>query len=205
MATVPQRTANELKAAIDTMFRIRAVESPPDEQGARTIWHRGAKGADLVTTVDKDGKVARQELYLFEHYFLFDRQGGLRTGVNLEKVGSSAARASGDIAFDQDAQLGKKRLEDAAQALSPYSGADKLIGHAKRVFTSAATGGSYSSDEPMTRNQDALKLEDLKAASQELQRRELDARLSQQRRNLLLAIGAVLLAAGSVLTYLLLK
>src|SRR2546423_365173 len=117
------------------MFRIRAVESPPDEHGARTIWHRGAKGADLVTSVDSDGRVARQELYLFEDYFLFDRGSGLRTGVNLDKVGSPSARANGDIAFDQDAVLRMKRLEHAAQALAVYDGQDKLIGHAKQILT----------------------------------------------------------------------
>ncbi len=205
VATVLQRTPAELKAAIETMFRIRAVESPPDEQGARTIWHRGAKGADLITYVDRDGKVTRQELFLFEDYFLFDRQAGLRTGVNLDKVGSAGARASGDIAFDQDAQLRMKRLEHAAQALAGYQGADKLIGHAKQVVTMAAQGASYDTDEPMTRTSDKVKLDDLRAASQELNRRELDARLSLQRRNLFLIGGAVLLVVGTVITWLALR
>lgn len=205
VATVLQRTPNELKSAIETMFRIRAVESPPDEQGARTIWHRGAKGADLITYVDKDGRVTRQELFLFEDYFLFDRQAGLRTGVALDKVGSAGARASGDIAFDQDAQLRMKRLENAAKALAVYAGADKLIGHAKQVLAAAATGASYDTDEPMTRTSDTVKLDDLRAASQELQRRELDARLSLQRRNLFIMIGGLLLVAGTVLAFLALR
>jgi hypothetical protein len=138
VATVLQRTQAELKSALDTLFRIRAVESPPDEQGARTVWHRGAKGADLITSVDADGRVSRQELFLFEDYILFERALGLRTGVALDKVGAAGTRASGDIAFDQDAVLRKKRLEQAARALAPYAGADALIVHVRRVVTAAA-------------------------------------------------------------------
>lgn len=202
MGTVLQRTPSELKSAIDTMFRIRAVESPPDDQGSRTIWHRGARGADLVTYVDSDGKVTRQELFLFEDYFLFDRTAGLRTGVALDKVGSAGARASGDIAFDQDAVLRIKRLEHAAQALAPYAGSDKLIGHAKQVITLASQGRTFDSDETVTRAADKVRLDDVRAASQELQRREVEARLSRQKRNLYLFVGGVLVAAGTVAIWL---
>lgn len=202
MATVLQRTEGELKAAIDTMFRIRAVESPPDEQGARTIWHRGAKGADLITYVDSEGKVSRQELFLFEDYFLWDRTNGLRTGVSLEKVGSAGARASGDIAFDQDAVLRMKRLEHAARALASYTGSDKLIVHAKQAITQAANGKSYEADEQVTRSTEAVRLEDLQAASQELQQRELAARLSRRKRNLFVFMGVAMLAAAAIVWWL---
>jgi hypothetical protein len=202
VGTVLQRTPNELKSAIETMFRIRAVESPPDEQGARTIWHRGAKGADLVTYIDSAGKVARQELFLFEDYFLFDRASGLRTGVALDKVGSAAQRASGDIAFDQDAVLRSKRLEHAAAALALYTGTDKLISHVKTVVTLASEGKTVDVDAEVTRAAGAVKLDDLKAASQELQRRELEARLAAQKRNLVLFIGGVLIAAATIAIWL---
>jgi hypothetical protein len=202
VATVLQRTPAELKSAIDTMFRIRAVESPPDEQGSRTIWHRGAKGADLITYVDTDGRVTRQELFLFEDYFLFERSVGLRTGVALDKIGSAGARASGDIAFDQDAVLRKKRLDHAALALSVYAGSDRLIGHARQVVSAAAAGKPFDSDEPLTRGAEKVRLDDVRAASQELQRRELDARLAMGKRNVFLLIGGVLLAAAAVAIWL---
>jgi hypothetical protein len=205
VATVLQRTPAELKAAIETMFRIRAVESPPDEHGARTIWHRGAKGADLVTYVDSEGRVSRQELFLFEHYFLFDRGNGLRTGVALDKVGSGASRANGDIAFDQDAVLRMKRLAHAAQALGVYDGQDKLIGHAQQILTLAAQGKPYEADDQVTRAASNVRLDDLKAASQELERREVEKRLADQRRNLVLFIAAVVLAAITVAMWLALK
>jgi hypothetical protein len=205
VATVLQRTAGELKSAIETMFRIRAVESPPDEQGARTIWHRGAKGADLVTYVDNDGRVSRQELFLFEDYFLFDRGTGLRTGVALDKVGSAGARASGDIAFDQDAVLRMKRLERAAHALAPYDGQDKLIGHAKQILMLAAQGKPYEVDDQVTRGASTVRLDDIRAASQELERREVEKRIADQRRNLVLFIAAALIAALTVALWLALK
>lgn len=202
MATALQRTPAELKSAIETMFRIRAVESPPDEQGSRTIWHRGAKGADLITTVDAEGRVARQELFLFEDYFLFERSTGLKTGVALDLLGTSGAHANGDIAFDQDAQLRRTRLEHAAHALAPYDGQDKLIGHVRHVVTRAAEGKGVELGDPVTRGAEAVRLDDLKAASQELERRELEKRLAAQRRNLALFIGAVLLAAATVALWL---
>ncbi len=199
VTTVLQRTPAELKAAIDTLFRVRAVESPPDDHGARTIWHRGAKGADLITYVASDGTVTRQELFLFEDYYLWDRAGGLKTGVSIEKAGSAGARASGDIAFDHDAVLRGRRLEHAAEALQPYTGTDKLIAHARKAVTVAAKGGSFDGDEIVTRSAGAVRLSDLKEASQELQKRELDARLANQRRNLWLLVGAAVIL-GAVVT-----
>ena len=73
------RTEADLRSAIETMFRVRAVESPPDEQGARTIWHRGRKGADLLTWVDAFGRVTRQELYLFDDCLVWEKTSGVRT------------------------------------------------------------------------------------------------------------------------------
>ncbi len=205
MGPVLQRTPGELKTAIDTMFRIRAVESPPDEQGARTIWHRGAKGADLITWVDQEGKVTRQELFLFEDYFLFDRAAGLKTGVSLDKVGSTASRGSGDIAFDQDAVLRRKRLEHAAQALAGYDGADKLIAHVKQVVALAAQGKAVDVEETVTRSASKVRLDDVVAASQELQQRELAARLVMRKRNIFLVLGAAILSAGTIAIWMALK
>ncbi|MBK7863438.1 MAG: hypothetical protein IPJ65_33520 [Archangiaceae bacterium] len=198
MATGLQRTTTELKAAMETMYRVRAVESPPDEQGARIIWHRGARGADLVSTVGADGKVTRQELFLFEDYFLYERAAGLRTGVALDKVGAAGARASGDIAFDQDAVLKRKRIEQAARALAGYQGPDALIGHARQVMAAAAQGKPLGGDAAAARAGAGVKLGEVLAASQELQRRELEARLALRKRNVLLVVGALLLAAGTL-------
>jgi hypothetical protein len=59
------RSREQLQSAVDAMFRMRAVESPPDAAGQRRIWHRGA-GAELLTEVDGRWQVLRQELTVFE-------------------------------------------------------------------------------------------------------------------------------------------
>lgn len=125
------RTEAELQSAIETMFRVRAVESPPDEQGARTIWHRGHKGADLVTWVDAFGRVTRQELYLFDDILVWEKASGVRTGESQEREGSRLTPSPGTISFDSDTNDG--RMVRARKALGMYSGGDKFIIHARQL------------------------------------------------------------------------
>ena len=138
------RTEAELQSAIETMFRVRAVESPPDESGARTIWHRGSKGADLVTWVDAFGRVTRQELYLFEDCLIWEKATGVRTGASDAREGSKANPAPDAIAFDTQAD--DDRLVRARRALDPYTGGDKFIIHARMLV-----GGATDFDDPVTR------------------------------------------------------
>ncbi len=138
------RTEAELQSAIETMFRVRAVESPPDEQGARTIWHRGSKGADLVTWVDAFGHFTRQELYLFEDCLIWEKATGVRTGASEPMPGSKLNPAPDSIAFDSAADDG--RLVRARKALDPYSGMDKFIIHARMLV-----GGATDFDTEVTR------------------------------------------------------
>lgn len=125
------RTEAELQTAIETMFRVRAVESPPDEQGARTIWHRGHKGADLVTWVDAFGRVTRQELYLFDDCLIWEKTAGVRTGAAPVRENHPLEPSEESIAFDPATNDG--RIVRARRALGPYSGADKFILHAREL------------------------------------------------------------------------
>ena len=145
------RTEAELKSAIETMFRVRAVESPPDEQGARTIWHRGSKGADLVTWVDAFGRVTRQELYLFDDCLVWEKTSGVRTGASEAHEGSKLGPSPDSIAFDPGAD--DSRLGRARQALRFYSGFDKFILHAQQLV---GGGGGPEVDEPVTRPHQSL-------------------------------------------------
>lgn len=151
------RTEAELQTAIETMFRVRAVESPPDDQGARTIWHRGHKGADLVTWVDAFGRVTRQELYLFDDCLVWEKTSGVRTGESQEREGSKLSPSPGTIAFDSDADDG--RIFRARQALGPYSGLDKFILHARQLVA-----GEEVIDDAITRSRLTLREEELEAA-----------------------------------------
>jgi len=108
------RTPQELRQAVDSMFRIRAVESPPDASGSRRIWHRGTGGAELFTVVDAQGLVLRQELTLFEELVRWDREHGF------QRSEAQPVRAEGV------ASLGR-----AAGALESYGGADRFLRHLK--------------------------------------------------------------------------
>jgi hypothetical protein len=95
-----------------------------------------------------------------------------------------------------------KRLEHGSKALAQYGGDDKFISHVRIAISSAARGDPYEFDEQVTRSAPAVRLDDVKEASQELQRREIEARLRRQRRNLWLFVGAVFIAAGVVALWL---
>ncbi|MFT3836118.1 MAG: hypothetical protein QM723_03860 [Myxococcaceae bacterium] len=128
----------ELSQAVTSMFRVRAVESPPDPNGERTIWHRGAKGADLVTWIDTLGKVTRQELYLFEDCLVWEKGVGLRTGAQQEPLGTKPAPEPIAIAFDPEHD--KARLKRARSGLNTYAGDDKCIVHARQLVNQATRG-----------------------------------------------------------------
>ncbi|MBS1152134.1 MAG: hypothetical protein H6Q89_3832 [Myxococcaceae bacterium] len=183
------RTEAELQSAIETMFRVRAVESPPDEQGARTIWHRGHKGADLVTWVDAFGRVTRQELYLFDDCLVWEKASGVRTGQSEDREGSRLTPAPGMIAFDSDND--DERIVRARKALGPYGGADKFILHARGLV-----GGLPPGDDEVTRGADAVNLAERVALRQESERRA--AALAKARRLRLIAVtaGCALIGLG---------
>ena len=89
-----QRTPDELRTAIASMFRIRAVESPANDKGIRTVWHRGTKDAELVSELDLDGHVARHEFTLFGDVVIWERGRGLSTGVATFSASSRERRPS---------------------------------------------------------------------------------------------------------------
>ncbi len=136
--TMPAPTDTELSHAVQTMFRVRAVESPPDETGTRTIWHRGAKGADLVTWVDTIGKVTRQELYLFNDCFVWEKEPGLKTGEHRDVLGSKLAPAPGTIAYDPE--LSPERLQRARTGFVTYRGDDKCLLNMRYLLTEGLRG-----------------------------------------------------------------
>jgi hypothetical protein len=134
------REPEELKAAVDSMFRIRAVESPPDANGTRTIWHRGTRGAELVTQVDAAGRVARQDFTLFDELLQWERETGFRSAA-VEVGGTDGAPVT-------------ERLARAATALAGYSGHDRFLLHLRDRLSGG--GGveapALDDDRPITRS-----------------------------------------------------
>lgn len=140
------RSAQDFKAAIDSMFRIRAVESPPDANGMRTIWHRGTRGAELVTQVDATGRVAKQDFTIFDELIQWDKEAGFRTALVQAVEGNPAAKAS--TSFVPDAEVISERVARAAQALGTYSGHDRFLMHLRDRLSAEGRSELGGDDAP---------------------------------------------------------
>ncbi|MDP3237152.1 MAG: hypothetical protein Q8S33_15450 [Myxococcales bacterium] len=190
-----QRTDEERVSAVESMFRIRAVESPPDERGTRTIWHRGLKGAELVTDVDASGRVTRQELSLFDDVVVWS-DGGLKTG---ESAAPPSKRPKPSEGLTWDTAGGAERLDRIGTALKRYRGSDRYIQHVRDVLGVSDDAG-VPIDAPITRTARAVREDH---AFEEANRRA-SARAAKRRSQLgLLGIvaGAVLALAGLVMLW----
>jgi hypothetical protein len=128
----------KLKAAVQALYRVRAMEGPPGDNGHRSVWHMCAQGAELLSLVDMEGRVQRQELTLLEDHYAWTQGEGLRTG-RVEVGGGSKANPASAIVHT-DPQLVPGRLMRAAMALENYEGEDRYILHIKRVLALAKEG-----------------------------------------------------------------
>jgi hypothetical protein len=136
-----QKTPEELRTAIDSMFRIRAVESPPDASGLRKVWHRGARHAELVSEIDSAGRVARHEFTLFDDVVVWERGRGFQTG-STDADGST--RGAAKVAFDLTAD--PDRLARISEALQRYAGRDRIIDHLKDLVSTTGQGQQPTED-----------------------------------------------------------
>jgi hypothetical protein len=117
------------------MFRIRAVESPPDAGGLRKVWHRGARHAELVSEIDDTGRVARHEFSLFDDVVIWERGRGFVTGAaQMEGSTRGAANVAYDLTADGD------RMVRIAAALQPYAGRDRIIQHLRELVVTTQAG-----------------------------------------------------------------
>jgi len=128
----------KLKAAVQALHRVRAVEGPPGDNGHRSVWHMCAQGAELLSLVDMEGRLQRQELTLLEDHYAWTSGEGLSTG-RVEQGGGSKANPASAIVHT-DSQLVPSRLMRAALALETYEGDDRYILHMKRVLALAREG-----------------------------------------------------------------
>ena len=129
------RNAEELRAAVDSLFRIRAVESPPDGGGLRKVWHRGARHAELVSEIDDAGRVARHEFSLFDDVVIWERGRGFVTGT-AQVAGST--RGAANVGFDLTADA--DRIQRISAALQPYAGRDRIIQHLRALVVDTRGG-----------------------------------------------------------------
>lgn len=170
-----ERTDEERVAAVESMYRIRAVESPPDADGARTIWHRGLKGAELVTEVDATGRVTRQELCLFDEVVVWSGE-GLKTGTSTA-LPSRRPKASDGLTWD--VEQGAERLSRMVKALQQYRGSDRFIHHLRDMLGVTDGAPPPSARGPITRSSPAV-LEDALLEAEARRARDLAARRRSQ-------------------------
>lgn len=123
------------------MFRIRAVESPPDAGGLRKVWHRGARHAELISEIDTTGRVARHEFSLFDDVVIWERGRGFLTGAARDE---GSTRGAANVAFDLTAD--NDRLLRIAEALMPYTGRDRIIQHLRELAMTTQHGSQPLQD-----------------------------------------------------------
>jgi hypothetical protein len=126
-----------LSAAIQALFQTRPVEGPPGDDGQRSVWHLSPSGAELLSFIDPEGRVQRQELTLLEEHCVWTSGVGLRTG-RVEHEGSAARTPTATV--HPDAQPVPARLLRAALALEGYRGEDRYLLHMQRVLALARQG-----------------------------------------------------------------
>ncbi|MCP3136100.1 hypothetical protein [Pyxidicoccus xibeiensis] len=135
-----------LKTAVQALYRVHAVEGPPGENGLRTVWHLCPDGAELLSLVDDEGRVQRQELTLLDdHYIWASGQGVLTASVDR---GSANVVGRASVVVKADPQLVPNRLLRAAVAMGTYTGQDRYILHMQRVLALAREGLEMSVQRP---------------------------------------------------------
>ncbi|ADO75293.1 hypothetical protein [Stigmatella aurantiaca] len=128
----------KLKAAVQALAHVRAVEGPPGDNGHRPVWHMSAQGVELLSLVDPEGRVQRQEMTLLDDHYVWSSGEGLLTGW-VER-GASARVNPAAATIRTDPQLLPFRLVRGARALAGYEGEDRYILHMKRVLALAREG-----------------------------------------------------------------
>ena len=129
-------SAERLKTAVLALYQARPVEGPPGDDGQRSVWHLSTQGAELLSFVDPEGRVQRQELTLLDEHCVWSSGVGLRTG-RVEQDGAARTETS---VVHPDAQPVPARLLRAALALEHYQGDDRYIQHIQRVLALARQG-----------------------------------------------------------------
>jgi hypothetical protein len=129
-------SSQRVKTAIQALSLARPVEGPPGDDGQRSVWHLSTQGAELLSFVDPEGRVQRQELTLLGEHCVWTSGVGLRTG-RVEQVEASRAETS---VVHPDSEPVPARLLRAALALEDYQGEDRYILHIQRVLALARQG-----------------------------------------------------------------
>ncbi|MBS2030930.1 MAG: hypothetical protein JST54_23705 [Deltaproteobacteria bacterium] len=113
-----------------TLRRVRVADRPL-EGGGKKVWHQGEHGAEVISFVDSDGHVTRQEAYVGGDAVVWEHQRPLTTGTM--RIEGSA----GDT-LAPDASVRVPSVLNAVSMLEGYSGEDKYLRHLRAVLAIAA-------------------------------------------------------------------
>jgi len=125
----------EVSAAIRALRRLHGTQPPPAPGTHRTVWHQGGPQADLLSSEDVQGRVVRQEFTLFQDYFLWTGQHGLRTGQVADEASAAGMKGTPTIAFDRTPDA--ERLARALSGLRASQSDDPYLLHLKQVLEAA--------------------------------------------------------------------
>lgn len=162
-----RNSPSDLKAAVQALTRISAVESSYDKEG-RAVWHKGEGDAELVSWVDQRGRLLKQLFVLFVDVVFWQHGQRVRTGALKKRSDLLSMPGPGDVLFDGTPD--RERLGRAKLAIEGYDGADKYVKHLTRVVdlsSSFAVAGAAvvtrgSHDELQRRHQALLRKEAVK-------------------------------------------
>jgi hypothetical protein len=145
-------TADQVRAAINALYRVRAVEKAPEADGTREIWHQSATGADLLSVLNAEGKLTQQQLTLFSDVIHWSPRGGLRSGRVHDPSDGEPISGDGTL-FDP--ALSSERLKRAHDAISAYEGKDGYLIHLRDVLAAALQGRQWSEQRIISRVSDS--------------------------------------------------
>ena len=175
-------TPDQVRTAVLALYRVRAVEKPPEADGTREVWHRSGSGVDLLSVVDFEGKLTQQELTLFADVMHWSRRGGLRSGRVQDPSASEPSSGDG-VRFDP--ALSAERLKRSHDAIAGYAGDDSYLQHLRDMLGAAVAGRPWTEGRVIS-----------KVADSQPMTAPPDPRI----RTLMLggiALGVVILAAGA--------
>ena len=119
-------TPEEIRSAVNAMFRTRAVESPRNAAGLRTVWHRVPPFTELVSELDDTGRVARHQFCLFDDMVVWERGKGFQTGPTEQGV--------------QEVDPEPERIVRLRSVFQSYAGRDRIIHHLRELLMATQTG-----------------------------------------------------------------
>lgn len=140
-----------LQDIAQSMRRVRFGEAGFQGRDHKTVWHQATDGCELVTRVDREGRVLEHEFSLRGSIAVWKRDQTVRTGTLRGHDHSAEERLGGPQAalIDLDDAPRWAVVEDAAMLAELVPGNDRYLAHLASVMR-AAVAGAAAGGEPVT-------------------------------------------------------